>query len=65
MMRQINEMMYEERREATPNEAIALKAAVEPMLIKERRIVMTNETMTAFTGTFQPGLTLFKIVSQS
>lgn len=63
MMRQTNEMMYEERREATPNEAMALKAAVEPMLIKDRRIVITNETMTAFTGTFQPGLTCSKTVS--
>ena len=60
IMMQTNEMMYEERREATPNEAIALKAAVEPMLIKDRRTVMTNETITAFTGTFQPGFTCSK-----
>lgn len=65
MIRQTNEIMYEVRREATPKEAIALKAAVEPMLIKDRRIVTTNETMTAFTGTFQPGFTCSKPVSQS
>ena len=50
-------MIYEERREATPNEAIALKAVVEPMLIRDSRIAMTNETMTELTGTFQPGFT--------
>lgn len=65
MMRQTKEMIYDERREATPNEAIALKAAVEPMLIRERRIVMSNEIMTELTGMFQPGFTYPNAFSQS
>ena len=50
-------MMYDERREATPREAMALKATVEPMLIMDKRIVMQRETITEFKGIFQPGLT--------
>ena len=55
--RQEKEMMYEEMRDATPREAIALKATVEPMLMRERRTVMMKETRTALRGMFQPGLT--------
>ena len=46
-----------------PREAMALKAVVEPMLIIDRRIVMQNETITAFRGISQPGRTWNFIVS--
>jgi hypothetical protein len=36
---------------------MALKAAVEPMLMRESSVVMTNVRMTEFSGMFQPGLT--------
>lgn len=36
---------------------MALKAVLEPMLIKDRRIVMQNETRTEFRGMSQPGRT--------
>lgn len=39
-------------------EPIALKATLEPMLINERRAVMTKVRRTALSGMFQPGLTL-------
>jgi hypothetical protein len=36
---------------------MALKAAVEPILISERRQVMVKVRRTALMGMFQPGLT--------
>ena len=36
---------------------MALNATLEPMLIKERRVVMTKVIMTALRGIFQPGFT--------
>lgn len=36
---------------------MAVNAAVEPMLIKESRAVITRETRTEFKGMFHPGLT--------
>lgn len=36
---------------------MALKATLEPMLIKERRVVTRSEIITEFRGIFQPGLT--------
>lgn len=36
---------------------MALKAVLEPMLIKDRRIVMQKETRTEFRGMSQPGRT--------
>lgn len=38
------------------NEPIALKATVEPMLMRERRQVMVKVRRTALSGIFQPGL---------
>jgi hypothetical protein len=38
---------------------MASSAAEEPILMSDKRIVTTNETITAFKGIFQPGLTLF------
>lgn len=51
-------MMYVESKALVPMDEIALKAAVEPMLMSERREVKTNVIRTAFRGMFQPGLTL-------
>jgi hypothetical protein len=39
------------------SELIALKATVDPILIKDKRAVITRETMTALRGMFQPGVT--------
>ena len=36
---------------------MAFRAAVEPMLMRERQIVTRRETMTALRGMFQPGVT--------
>jgi hypothetical protein len=36
---------------------MALNAAVEPILIKDRRDVMRKVSKTALSGMFQPGLT--------
>jgi hypothetical protein len=41
-------------------ELIALRATVEPMLMRERRTVMTSEIMTALSGMFQPDLTWWR-----
>jgi len=38
-------------------ELIALRATVEPMLMRDRRMVMIRETKTALRGMFHPGLT--------
>jgi hypothetical protein len=40
-----------------PSEAMALKAVLEPMLIRERRMVIQKETRTEFRGMSQPGRT--------
>jgi len=40
-----------------PREARALNAVVEPMLTRERRMVMQNDTMTELRGMSQPGCT--------
>ena len=42
---------------AVPREAMALKATVDPMLMRERRIVMAKETRTELRGMSQPGRT--------
>lgn len=39
-----------------------MKATVDPILIIERRIVMTSDTITALRGMFHPGLTCEKEV---
>jgi hypothetical protein len=41
-------------------ELIALRATVEPMLMRERRMVMRSEMKTALRGMFQPGLTWWR-----
>lgn len=50
-------MMYVPRMAETAREPIALKATVDPILIRERSVVITNVRRTAFKGMFHPGLT--------
>ena len=40
-----------------PRDAMALKAVLEPMLIRDRRMVMQKDTRTEFRGMSQPGRT--------
>lgn len=54
---QLIETIYDEMRAATPREAMALNAVVEPMLIRDNRIVIMKETRTEFKGISQPGRT--------
>jgi hypothetical protein len=56
-MRQMKDIMYVASKAETASEPIALKATVDPMLINERRQVMTKVIMTAFKGIFQAGFT--------
>ena len=42
---------------------MAFRATVEPMLMRERRIVTTRETRTALRGMFQPGVTFATSIS--
>ena len=51
------DMMYELRIAPTVSEAIALNATAEPRLMRDKRQVMTKDTMTAFNGMSQPGRT--------
>lgn len=57
MIRQANEIMYVANRALTAREPMALNATVDPMLIRERRVVIRNVTNTALRGMFHPGLT--------
>jgi hypothetical protein len=45
------------KRALRASEPIALKATVEPMLMRERSVVMTKVRMIELRGMFQPGLT--------
>lgn len=54
-------MRYEEMRAATPRETRALKATLEPMLIRERRQQMQKVTRMEFRGMSQPGRTLVSL----
>jgi len=53
----MKDMMYVPRIAETAREPIALNATVEPMLIRDRSVVMVNVMRTEFRGMFQPGLT--------
>jgi hypothetical protein len=50
-------MIYVPRMALTARDPIALKATVEPMLIKESRAVIRNVMRTELRGIFQPGWT--------
>ncbi len=56
-MSTVNEMIYVPRIAETAREPIALNATVEPMLIRDRSVVMVNVMRTEFKGMFHPGLT--------
>lgn len=49
-------IMYEQSRETVVRARMALRAAVEPMLIRESKAVTVRETMTAFRGMLEPGV---------
>lgn len=49
--------MYENRKETPPRELIALRATVDPRLIKDSKAVMNTVRQTARTGISQPGAT--------
>jgi len=57
MMRQTKDIMYVASKALTAKDPIALNAAVEPILMRERRQVITKVRRTALSGIFQPGLT--------
>jgi hypothetical protein len=50
------QITYDRNREPTVREAIALNAAVDPMLISDRRIVNSADDRTALTGILEFGL---------
>jgi hypothetical protein len=50
-------IMYEDIRAEIMMDSMALRATVEPMLIRDMRMDMARETRTAFRGIFIPGLT--------
>lgn len=52
------DMAYDEIRAATPSETMLLKAMVLPILIKDNRTVMTNETMRLLRGIGFPEITV-------
>jgi hypothetical protein len=47
--------------EMPPRELMALRAAVEPMLMQASKALMQKETRTARRGMFQPGVTLLGV----
>jgi hypothetical protein len=51
------ETMYAESSDVIVSDITALRATWDPMLIIERRIVTTSDTMTELRGMFQPGVT--------
>jgi hypothetical protein len=57
MQMQVIEAMYEEMSAAVPREAMALKATVLPIFMRERRMVMQKEMRTELSGMSQPGRT--------
>ncbi len=56
-MSTVKEMIYVPRIAETAREPMALNATVDPILMRDRRVVMVKVRRTAFKGMFQPGLT--------
>lgn len=54
--------MYEDIRPTPDSEVIMAKAVVDPMMIRERRMVKTSVTITALSGISQPGCTFQSLV---
>ena len=55
-----NEMKYAESQAPTISEMKAFNAASDPRLMRDKRMVITRETITALSGTFLPGLTCIR-----
>lgn len=62
-MRQVKDIMYVASNAETARDPMALKATVEPILIKDSRQVIVKVIRTALSGIFQPGLTYGRVVS--
>ena len=58
-IRQDMEMIYVDSSALVAIELMALKATVEPMLIRERSVVVRKVSKTELRGIFQPGFTCF------
>lgn len=56
-MSTVKEMIYVPRIALTASEPMALNATVDPMLIKDKRVVIKKVRRTELSGMFQPGLT--------
>lgn len=56
-MRHARVITYEKRKETPPRELIALRATVDPRLIRDSNAVMNTVRQTARSGIFQPGAT--------
>lgn len=52
-------MMYADSNEVIVSEMTAFRATLEPMLMRESRMVTPNETITEFSGMFHPGVTCY------
>jgi hypothetical protein len=50
------------KRALRAREPMALNATVEPMLMRERSVVMTKVRMMALRGMFHPGLTWLRVL---
>lgn len=57
MTRQVMQVRYEPSRLAQLRESMAFKATLEPMLIRDSKLVVTREMRTALTGMFHRGCT--------
>ena len=58
------EIKYVDMMDTSAAEPMALKATVEPMLIRDKRQVMVKVIMTALRGMFQPGFTCVIILEK-
>lgn len=56
-MSTVKEMIYVPRIALTAKEPMALNATVDPILIRDKRVVIVKVRRTALRGMFQPGLT--------
>ena len=54
--------MYEDIRPTPDSEVMMSKAIVEPIMIRERRVVKMRVTITALSGISQPGCTFQLLV---
>jgi hypothetical protein len=55
--------MYEDIKPTPDSEVIMSKAIVDPIMIRERRVVKISVTITALRGISQPGCTFQSLVT--